>query len=387
MSKSGNKSTLVGHEARFSALARAFAKDRVPQTLLVSGPPHVGKWTLVREYSKLLLCAAPVMNADGIPAPCGACTACHQVDIETYPDFQVFRPLVSSAEDERDWVIAPEMMQGSILSIHVARKFAGEAMKRPMNGPRKVMVLVQADRMNDEAQNCLLKTFEEPIPGLSIFLICDNADHLKATIRSRCWHMPLGLASDSAINQWLGQSTPATPDQIEAAVRVAAGRPGAAWREVERLRQSIETGEQSTPRIAQAEEIAERIVRARPVAALGLTEEALRIAKLWWEEDLKTGEEKSDLKKADAKVVRSSVVRFLDELSIVYQARWQRAVSQGAPAQSTPAHDPAAVAWSDGLDQIRKTRHYILRNANTNLALDVLFGRLIAAQRASSRRQ
>ncbi len=43
---------------------------------------------------------------------------------------------------------------------------------------------------------------------------------------------------------------------------------------------------------------------------------------------------------------------------------------------STQASDVAR--WSVGLDQIRKTRHYILHNANTNLALDVLFGRLIA---------
>jgi DNA polymerase-3 subunit delta' len=363
-------SALIGHEKRFAALARAFAKGRVPQTLLVSGPPHVGKWTFVQRYAQLLLCAAPVEDGSGVLAPCGTCTACHQVEIETYPDFQVFRPHVSSAEDERDWVVAPAMMQGSILSIHVARKFAGEAMKRPLNGLRKVMVLVQADRMNDEAQNCLLKTFEEPIQGLSIFLICDNADSLRATIRSRCWHLPLGLASDGAIADWLRASTPATPEQIEAAVRVAEGRPGAARREIERLQQSDET---STPRFAQAEALVERIRRAHPVAALGLTEEALRLAKAWWDEDLRAGHEKSDAKKADAKVLRSAAARFLDELSVVYHARWQE--------ELRISHSALCSAWGDGLDQIRKTRQYILRNANTNLALDVLFGRLIAAQR------
>jgi DNA polymerase III delta prime subunit len=362
---------LVGHDARFAALARAFANGRVPQTLLVSGPPHVGKWTFVQRYAQLLLCTAPTADADGVLAPCSVCTACHQVAIETYPDFRVFRPHVSSAEDERDWVVAPTMMQGSILSIHSARKFASEAMKRPLNGQRKVMVMVQADRMTDEAQNCLLKTFEEPIPGLSIFLLCDNADALRATIRSRCWHLPLGLASADAIAQWLETSTPATAVQIAAAVRVAAGRPGAALREIERLSHSDEA---STPRYAQAEALVERILRAQPVAALGLTEEALRLAKAWWEEDLRISGEKGDFKKADAKVTRSAAARFLDELAVVYHARWQQAVGV--------AHSPHGVAWGVGLDQIRKTRQYILRNANTNLALDVLFGRLIAAQQS-----
>lgn len=361
---------LIGHEARFEALSRAFARGRVPQTLLVSGPPQVGKWTFVHRYAQLLLCAAPVEDASGELQPCDSCRQCHQVAIETYPDFQVFRPLVSSAEEERDWVIAPEMMQGSILSIHVARKFAGEAMKRPLGGKRKVMVLVQADRMNDEAQNCLLKTFEEPIPGLSIFLICDNADSLKATIRSRCWHLPLGLASDATIGEWLDKSTPATPQQKADAIRVAAGRPGAAKIEIERLQQSTQEGDTSTPRFAQAEQLANRIAKARPVAALAFTEETLRLAKAWWDEDLRVAGAKNDFKKADAKVVRSAVARFLDELSVVYHAKWQEALLQSTAD---------APSWSAGLDQIRKTRHYILRNANTNLALDVLFGRLIAS--------
>jgi hypothetical protein len=53
--------------------------------------------------------------------------------------------------------------------------------------------------------------------------------------------------------------------------------------------------------------------------------------------------------------------------------RWRDSLKAGGQAAQS-------VIWSDGLDQIRKTRHYILRNANMNLALDVLFGRLIAVQ-------
>jgi hypothetical protein len=91
------------------------------------------------------------------------------------------------------------------------------------------------------------------------------------------------------------------------------------------------------------------------------------LAKVWWDEDQSSAIKET--KKGDAKVARSSAARFLDELSNVYRARWAQSVS-------TQASDVAR--WSGGLDQIRKTRHYILHNANTNLALDVLFGRLIA---------
>ena len=366
-----NMSTLIGHNARWTALARAFGKDKIPQTILLSGPPHIGKWTLARRYAQLLLCPNPIEEA-GLPAPCGTCRVCHQVKIETFPDFKVYRPLVSSAKEERDWIIAPKIMSGSGIFIDVARRFGDEAMRKPSVGARKVMLIVQADRMEIEAQNALLKTFEEPVKGLSIFLLCDNADELLPTIRSRCWHVPLGLSSNAHIADWLRQSTPATEAQITAAVLAANGRPGLAKREIERLRldsqdEDSDNEQPSTPRFTQAEAIVARLSKSRAVGALGLTEEALRLAKIWWDED-QSGDAKAN-KKGDAKIARSSVARFLDELSNVYRARWAQSVS-------TRAAD--AARWGAGLDQIRKTRHYILRNANTNLALDVLFGRLIA---------
>lgn len=139
------------------------------------------------------------------------------------------------------------------------------------------------------------------------------------------------------------------------------------------------------PRLIQSEAFLARLLTSAPVGALGLTEEALRLAKLWWDEDQAiaaqdgstpaTTDSKKELKKSDAKIVRSSIALFLDELAGAYRARWTRSVSAGF--ESTPKATQQAARWSAGLDQIRKTRHYILRNANTNLALDVLFGRLI----------
>lgn len=391
---------IIGHGARWEALARAFAKNEIPQSLLFSGPPQIGKWTLARRYAQLLLCPTPIIES-GLPAPCGTCRVCHQVEIETFPDFKVYRPLVSSAEDERDWVFAPKAMSSSVLPISVARKFGGEAMRKPLVGPRKVMILVQADRMTDDAQNALLKTFEEPVPGLSIFLLCDNADELLATILSRCWHIPLGFAPDGQISDWLhALSTPETPtiseEQIALAVQAARGRPGVAKNEILRLQNMAQETTKishaaspdafSVSRPLQIEAFLAKLLHSTPVGALGLTEEALRLAKTWWDEDQSivsyagstpgAAGTKKELKKGDAKIVRSSIALFLDELAGAYRVRWTRSILAGAG--STLKAKQQAARWSGGLDQIRKTRHYILRNANTNLALDVLFGRLIA---------
>jgi hypothetical protein len=383
--------TLVGHEKRWAALARAFAKKKLPQTLLISGPPQVGKFFLARRFAQLLLCQSVVQDKAGLPAPCGACRVCHQVEIETFPDFSVYRPIVSSAKEEKDWIIAPDAMEGSIITVDVARKFGNKALARPLAGSRKVMVLNQAERMNLEAQNALLKTFEEPVSSLTIILLSDNPNQLLPTVLSRAWHLPLGLVPDEEIRAWLQRSFEAPSTVVEEAVRVAAGRPGAAWRELQRLQgapagakkpgakaaKASEANEgDELPRFVQATRIVDRIVRSQPVGALGLTEEALRLAKLWWAQDQAAAEARKESSKGDAKVLRSAVARFLDELSLAYRARWVSTV-EGQRNAATHA------VWADGLDQIRKTRHYILRNANTNLALDVMFGRLIALQQAT----
>lgn len=350
---------LIGHERRWAALARAFGKGKMPHTLLVSGPPHVGKSAFVLRYARLLLCPNVAPDAQGLPAPCGECRVCHQVEIETYPDYRVFRPIVGEA-DEKDWVIASEFLDSSIITVKVARRFTDEAMLKPLNPPRKVLWMAQVDRMNESAQNALLKTFEEPPAGTFIVLTTDNPKRLRETILSRCWHLQLTPAPDAEIEAWLRPQFPgATPAQMTEALRAAAGRPGAAWRELEQA--TNQEGER-TSRFALAADMLERMDRAQPVGALGFTEEALKLAKLWWEED---AGDSADAKKAAAKANRAAAARFLDELMQAGRSRWAQNPAEGA-------------AMAARLDLMRKTRHYILRNANTNLALDVMFGRLIA---------
>ena len=392
------ESALIGHGPRWAALARAFAKGEVPQTLLISGAPQSGKWTFALRYAQLLLCPNVKSDEQGLPAPCYHCRICHQIEIETFPDFVVMRPAVAAAKDSPT---APEALDSSVIVIEMARDFSNEAARNPLVGKRKVMVINQAERMTHPAQNSLLKTLEEPGRGYTMLLLSSNPDQLLTTIISRCWHLPLGLAADAEITHWLGaQFSEASSDLIDEAVRVAAGRPGAAWRELRRLQrapasdkaagksargQEAPAAETDVARSVQAAQIVERIRRSQPVGALALTEEALRLARLWWAEDQldeATTASKKEIK-ADAKVVRSGVARFLDELSTAYRTSWAASVKRAAPdgAQAVPE----ASVWADGLDQIRKTRHYILRNANTNLALDVMFGRLIAMHGAPAK--
>ena len=194
---------IIGHQARWRALARAFQNNRAPQTLLLSGPPNIGKTTLITRYAQLLLCPNLVED-DGLPAPCEKCSTCHQVEIETFPDFRVFRPQISKAEDDD----APEELESSSFLVEKARWANQEVMKKPLSGPRKVVVFSQFERATEGAENALLKTLEEPPASVSIILTTENARQLRATILSRCWHLPLTPVGDEEIARWLEAQFP-----------------------------------------------------------------------------------------------------------------------------------------------------------------------------------
>ena len=368
-------SPIIGHDARWAALARAFERDCVPQTLLVSGPSHVGKTTFARRFAQLLLCAQPQRDSVGLLAPCLSCVNCHQVEIEVFPDLHILRPFVNtvkSVDDLDKGIVAPEGLDSSGIFLPQARKFRDEAAYRPTVGARKVLMMYEADHMEPSSQDALLKTFEEPVRGLTIILLSQTPQALKSTVLSRCAQLPLSLVPDGKIAAWLETSFPSDPF-ISEAVRVAAGRPGLAQRAIARLRAARERGESAVSRFAVASQWIRRIETAPPFGALALAEEAVRVGAEWGKEDGTTladdvERNAKDAEKADKAMARTYLARFLDELSGAMKARWKEDIASGRDASR----------WAAGLDLTRKTRHYILSNANQQLALDVLFSRLIA---------
>lgn len=360
---------IIGHRARWDALRRAVHKGQTPQTLLISGPSQVGKTTFIIRYAQLLLCQNVQHDDEGLPEPCRACRACHQVEIGTFPDFRIFRPIISRGEPTP----APEELDSSLISVEVARDFGDEAALKPLSGGKKVLSLFQFERANEEAQNALLKTLEEPPSGTHLVLTSENPKRLRETIMSRCWHLQLAPTSTAEIESWLTTAFPdANRQHVMLATKSSSGRPGAAWREMKRLQ---EEGESSQSRFQIASRMLARLDEAAPVAALGMTEEALKWAKEWWDED--AGDE-ADAKKLGAKGQRAAAARFLDELTLAGRAQW---------VAKLDVNRQEVEVGAARLDQIRKTRQHILRNANLPLALDVMFGRLIALRPPRTRKR
>jgi len=146
---------------------RILRQSRLAHAYLLSGPSGVGKERLALFLSKILLCDVPDIEKDP-PLPCGKCPGCRKVDRAIHPDLAIVRP------------------DGAMIKIQQIRELQRRLAYPPLEARRRVCVIAQAERMNPEAANALLKTLEEPTPGTHHLLTASSAGNLLPTVVSRC---------------------------------------------------------------------------------------------------------------------------------------------------------------------------------------------------------
>jgi DNA polymerase III subunit delta' len=185
----GNASPLadvVGHRRVRQFLAQALASGRVANSYLFTGPPRIGKLTLARSYARWLLCqrsspggeatlfdAGP--SASATSGPCGDCAACRLLAGGSHPDLLVLEREVNERGRETKNI--------SVEQVERLRHDVGLA---PYIGPRKAYVIANAEDLSIAAMNSLLKTLEEPPPGVVMLLTSSEPSLLLPTIVSRC---------------------------------------------------------------------------------------------------------------------------------------------------------------------------------------------------------
>jgi DNA polymerase III delta' subunit len=171
---------IIGHEKNRQILQKFLESRQIPHAVLFSGPEGVGKETLTREWSKLLLCHNPDSRKLNY---CDACSSCNLFSAGTHPDLVV----VTLGDDKKD------------ITIDQIRTLISYSNFQPIHSQSKVLIVNHADRMNPSSQNALLKTLEE-IPGEQfIILIAHRRDNLLPTILSRVVELSFSRLSDQSM--------------------------------------------------------------------------------------------------------------------------------------------------------------------------------------------
>ncbi len=168
--------TLKGHLEQKDLFERSVQRGRLSHAYVLAGYDGIGKRKFARLLAQSMFCRQS--SPDKIDA-CGECRACRSFVAGTWPDFMEIGLPAGKTE------IPIALIAGD----HDKRGREGlcfELSMSPQASDRRVAIINDAHRMNQEGANSLLKTLEEPPAQALILLICDNPDSLLPTIRSRC---------------------------------------------------------------------------------------------------------------------------------------------------------------------------------------------------------
>ncbi|MFN3190811.1 MAG: ATP-binding protein [Aureliella sp.] len=184
---------LLGHQLQQEWFGTALRNRRLATSFLFVGPSGIGKRQFARLLAKSLLCRSTDSQSLEF---CDHCEDCAQVDASTHPDLlEVGKPADKA-------YIPIELLIGE-REKRMREGLCHDISLRPYSGRRKIAILDDADHLNVEGANCLLKTLEEPPVNSLLILIGSSLQRQLPTIRSRCQSILFQALTTDQVTQLL----------------------------------------------------------------------------------------------------------------------------------------------------------------------------------------
>lgn len=366
MTESSALAEATTHQARAGLALTAALRDGPSHAYLFQGPAGSGKRRIARAFAAEILVA-------GSPDP-GETRRRALLDPSPHPDLIWLKPVGMShaVADVRDEV------------IH-------RAPLSPFEGGQRVFVIESADQLNEESQNAMLKTLEEPPAHAHLILLAAEADAVLPTVASRCQTIELEALPQAVIEAELGDGV--APDLARAAARLSRGDLGTARRLVSgggrRIRENVVTMMTGV--------IDDRLEDSPWLAVLSHAKETGEMAgerveaALGGEKKEGVKHTKTEIEEATRRAARRARTGVLD-LSLSLAAAWTRdlsAVKAGAPELvfnadrlellESQAEGIRLEAARAAVELISDTRRRFDLNVSEELALEALCFRLAAA--------
>ena len=197
---------IIGHEQIIEHLRSAITLDKISHAYILNGPEDSGKMMLAEAFAMALQC-----EGEG-ERPCLACRSCKQAVDHNQPDIIYVsheKPNTIGVDDIRTQVI-------------------NDIVIKPYSSRYKVYIIDEAQKMNQQAQNALLKTIEEPPAYAVILLLTTNADSFLPTILSRCITLNLKAVKADVIRSYLMQKYQIPDYQADICAAFSQGNVGKA---------------------------------------------------------------------------------------------------------------------------------------------------------------
>lgn len=157
-----NFDNIIGNDDIKVLLNNLIKTNSLVHSYMFIGTDGIGKVLFANDFAKMILC-------QNEPKACNSCSSCIKFDSKNHPDFMQI-----NSED------------GKSIKINQIRLLQEKISEKPIISNKKVYIINSSDLMTVEAQNCLLKTLEEPPEYAVIILVLSNENKLLSTIKSRC---------------------------------------------------------------------------------------------------------------------------------------------------------------------------------------------------------
>ena len=171
--------TILGNQKVKQMLQNSIEKNIVSHSYMFIGLEGIGKKMIAKEFAKKNLCLNQIIDNQ-----CN-CKSCIEFDTNNNPDFLIVEP------------------DGNSIKIEQIRNLQKLIQEKPIISNRKVYIIDNADLMTKEAQNCLLKTLEEPPEYAVIILVGSNENLFLPTIKSRCMILHFDKISNEEMKRYL----------------------------------------------------------------------------------------------------------------------------------------------------------------------------------------
>lgn len=178
--------------------------SKMTHAWLFTGPPGSGRTTAARAFAAALQCVSPDRALGGSPG-CGFCDGCHTALVGTHADVSTVAAV------------------GTQILVDDMRDTVRKSFTSPANGRWQVILVEDAERLNEKSANAVLKAVEEPAPRTVWMLCAPSLEDVLPTIRSRCRHVGLLTPSVDAVADMLVRREGIEPEAAAVAARATQG--------------------------------------------------------------------------------------------------------------------------------------------------------------------
>jgi len=173
---------IIGNNENKKILNNSIINKNIVHSYLFYGADGIGKRIFAKEFAKMILCNGEVSENK----PCNTCKSCIEFDSDNNPDFFLIEP------------------DGNSIKIEQVRQMQKSVLEKPIESEKKVYIIDNCHLMTKEAQNCILKTLEEPQEYIVIILITANENNILPTVKSRCTKIYFKELDNSELFKYIG---------------------------------------------------------------------------------------------------------------------------------------------------------------------------------------